>query len=703
MVLIAMLVVATATMSWVLIPPAASAQGVQPDRLADAARPGLAVGGVLHGYDGDWSQGDYLGIARDEFSAITGTIYKGWNGWDDFGQGIDTSGWENIAGWGARNGKLVHGHALVYPLSTAASPWYTRDANIDHEALMRQYVTTVAQSTAGDVWVWDVVNEVMADPGDTRRDGWGLRNDWIEYEKIGPDYVDKAFRWAEAADPDALLIINDYGAEELNEKSNNLFAYVNELRRRGVPIDGVGFQMHWQGHLSEPNYPSIRANMARFADAGFRIFFTELDVMAKDAPDDSVPPTRFELEIQRSIYEEIARIATEQPAVDALLMWDYADDRSWLHPTIFDLGAVAINRYTWPAPWTNGNPGERIDRKPAHGGLIEGLAARTAPDFGAGQWRLTSNWESQTSYLRVGADEVIVGAADPNGAGDWTIEAAGSGFHRLRVGDQYLTRQGEPDGGGGYRPTGELELQSLNTGWSSQLWRFEGEGDAWRIVNGWSTGTGLLTRAGVPDGVGGWLPGNTSSLNEQNEWSSQRWTLESVGGGGDSSVDVLSSCLAENGRIDIDIANDTGAAQTYEMRIGALAPRFITIASGADGGTTATGRRDGPLPVRVLVSGAEIHAEIVTVACDPLLPEVNIEVSCLAGNGRIDTWLTNPLSTTVTYSVQVGYLGDRMRTAAPGETVRVTVTGRQDRDWYITVLRSGFTHYQEAVTVNCDP
>ena len=176
-----------------------------------------------------------------------------------------------------------------------------------------------------------------------------------------------------------------------------------------------------------------------------------------------------------------------------------------------------------------------------------------------------------------------------------------------------------------------------------------------------------------------------------------------MGSGGESRVALASSCLAENGRIDITLENGAAVAQTYEMRIGALASRFATVAPGATGGTTATGRPDGPLPVQVLANGAEIFSQTVIVDCDPDLPEVSIAVSCLAGNGRIDTWLTNPLDRTVTYTVQVGYLADRVRSAAPGETVRVTVTGRQDREWFITVLRDGFTHYQEAVTVDCDP
>ena len=139
-------------------------------------------------------------------------------------------------------------------------------------------VDTFARSRAGNIWCWDVVNEVMAEDNQPM-DALGLRTDFKEYQAMGPSFVEKAFRWAKAADSNALLILNEAGCDVWNNKSTRMFEFVKFLRRRGVPIDGVGFQYHFVD-VTQPNpaIDSLRRNLKRFADAGFKIFITEVDV-----------------------------------------------------------------------------------------------------------------------------------------------------------------------------------------------------------------------------------------------------------------------------------------------------------------------------------------------------------------------------------------------------------------------------------------
>ncbi len=92
----------------------------------------------------------------------------------------------------------------------------------------------------GKVYAWDVVNEVASDtPGQTYRED----SPW--YTALGPDYIEVAFRAARAADPDVLLFINDYNTE-LTGKRGNVMTIVQDLIDKGVPIDGVGHQLHLQ-------------------------------------------------------------------------------------------------------------------------------------------------------------------------------------------------------------------------------------------------------------------------------------------------------------------------------------------------------------------------------------------------------------------------------------------------------------------------
>ncbi|NEP48423.1 MAG: endo-1,4-beta-xylanase, partial [Moorea sp. SIO3C2] len=322
------------------------ARGADDDGVAAAARSGLHIGGAMSGYDAAWPDDPLLEIAVEHFSAVTAAAYMPWGAWPDPDQPVQTAGFDDVVAWASEHDLLVHGHTLVYPSQNARLDWWV-ELEDGHEALLQHFVTQMAASNAGDVWVWDVVNEVMA-PDGSPADPWGLRRDVIEHEKIGPNYVDLAFRWARAADPDALLILNDYGAEERNPKSDRLFAYVQELRRRGVPIDGVGFQFHVNAVEGELDWESVRSNLERFADAGFRVFITELDVPVVALAADE-EPTSGDLERQRAVFEEVARIATELDLVDSLLMWNYVDERSWLHPARNTLSEnVVAGVYTHP-------------------------------------------------------------------------------------------------------------------------------------------------------------------------------------------------------------------------------------------------------------------------------------------------------------------------------------------------------------------
>ena len=66
----------------------------------------------------------------------------------------------------------------------------------------------------------------------------------IGFSGQGTAYIEQVFRWAHKADPKALLFYNEAEGEGLNRKSDAIYALIKEFKRHGVPIDGVGLQMH---------------------------------------------------------------------------------------------------------------------------------------------------------------------------------------------------------------------------------------------------------------------------------------------------------------------------------------------------------------------------------------------------------------------------------------------------------------------------
>ncbi|KAG9044800.1 hypothetical protein FS837_007531 [Tulasnella sp. UAMH 9824] len=136
-------------------------------------------------------------------------------------------------------------------------------------SIIQDYITTVASKYRGRVYAWDVVSEIFNDNGTWR--------DNVFYNYLGPEFVEIALFAARAADPNAKLYIEEYGVEELNVKSDALYSLAKDLKTKGVPLDGIGFE----GHIIStqiPPYTSVHPNTQRFEDLDLDWAFTQLGV-----------------------------------------------------------------------------------------------------------------------------------------------------------------------------------------------------------------------------------------------------------------------------------------------------------------------------------------------------------------------------------------------------------------------------------------
>ncbi|WP_315094433.1 endo-1,4-beta-xylanase [uncultured Cellulomonas sp.] len=265
------------------------------------------------------------------------------------------------------HGLAVHGHTLVWHRSTP--DWFFRapdgrelgDSTEDRALLLGRLETHVRTVAAhlrerygeeNPVRTWDVVNEAI----DPEQDDGLRRNQW--YAVLGPDYVAQAFRIArDAFGPDTVLYLNDYDTENPG-KRRAMAAVVQRLLDDGVPVDGVGHQLHVD--LGVP-VSRIEDTIAAFEDLGVRQAVTELDVAISE-PDEvlaSTPPER--LEDQGLYYRDLLAAFRRHPdAVSSLSVWGLYDSRSWLR--------------TWPTERPFEAPllfdGD-LQAKPAYWGLVD--------------------------------------------------------------------------------------------------------------------------------------------------------------------------------------------------------------------------------------------------------------------------------------------------------------------------------------------
>ena len=219
-------------------------------------------------------------------------------------------------------GQKVRGHTLVWHFQLPG--WVRELGPRELRAAMKEHIQRVVRHFRDDVGVWDVVNEPISDRG-------GLRPS-VFMRRLGQGYIARAFRLAHDADPDAKLYLNEIGAEGINAKSNRLYEVVAGLKREGVPIDGVGFQVH--SNLSGLPDDFVE-NMRRFAALGLDIAITEADVGVK------LPAGAEDLEAQARIYSQIVR-SCRLVSCKSLTFWGFTDGRSWISETQPGMGAATL-------------------------------------------------------------------------------------------------------------------------------------------------------------------------------------------------------------------------------------------------------------------------------------------------------------------------------------------------------------------------
>ena len=213
------------------------------------------------------------------------------------------------------NDMAVRGHTLVWDWQ---NPSWLMEGNYSRDELinsLREHIYTVVGRYQGQISAWDVVNEAL-DPQGNLQDTFWLRG-------IGPDYIALAFQWTHEADPEAKLFYNDQAAEAMNAKSEAVYRLVRDLRDSGIPIDGVGLQMHVALNAVPPP-GEVATNMARLGELGLEVAITEMDVRL--GPE--ITPEK--LQRQADIYRELLSVCLQAENCNTLVVWGATDAYSWL-------------------------------------------------------------------------------------------------------------------------------------------------------------------------------------------------------------------------------------------------------------------------------------------------------------------------------------------------------------------------------------
>ena len=224
-------------------------------------------------------------------------------------------------------GAKVKGHPLCW--HTACAEWLLK---YDNKTILDKQLNRINRDVTafkGVINMWDVINEVVIMPVFDRYDN-AITRICQEYGQV--NLVKEVFDAAKSANPDAVLLINDFN---LSDKYAEL---IDKCLEAGVPIGAIGLQTHQ--HQGFMGLEKLDVILKRFEKFGLPLHFTENTLVSGhimpphivDLNDYQIPewPTTPEgEERQAREMEEMYSFLFAHPLVEAITGWDFADG-AWL-------------------------------------------------------------------------------------------------------------------------------------------------------------------------------------------------------------------------------------------------------------------------------------------------------------------------------------------------------------------------------------
>ena len=223
---------------------------------------------------------------------------------------------------------IVKGHPLCW--HTVCADWLMNYSNADILKKVIERIERDVSAFKGLIDIWDVINEVVIMPIFDKYDN-AITRICKEYGQVR--IVKEVFDAAKRANPDALLLLNDF------DTSKDYEILIDKLLQAGIKIDVIGIQSHQhQGYWGADKLNDILSRFSRF---GLPIHFTENTIISgeimpshiEDLNDwvvDEWPTTPEGEERQAKEITEMYDILFAHPQVEAVTTWSGGDD-AWLH------------------------------------------------------------------------------------------------------------------------------------------------------------------------------------------------------------------------------------------------------------------------------------------------------------------------------------------------------------------------------------
>lgn len=278
----------------------------------------------------------YTGLIEREFNSVTPENVLEWDAVEPRRDQFTFLRSDQVVDYALAQGAAVRARGPVTPSASQVSWLAQIGAADDLRTALRNHITVTMNHFRGRIRTWDVVNEAFYENG-TYRQSFFLN-------RLGPGYLEDAFRTARAADPDARLCYNDYNIEDFAyAKTQAVYNLVRDFKARGVPIDCIGLESHFSSPTAVN--AAYQQTIAAFAALGVDVEITELDI----------PNTSGSA--QADAYRRAVSACVVVSRCRGITVWGVRDIDSWrsnLAPLLFDSAGA---------------------RKPAYYGALSGLGS----------------------------------------------------------------------------------------------------------------------------------------------------------------------------------------------------------------------------------------------------------------------------------------------------------------------------------------
>ncbi|MFI9801648.1 endo-1,4-beta-xylanase [Streptomyces sp. NPDC052302] len=382
-----------------LVPPT-NADAAESTLGAAAAQSGRYFGVAIA--SGKLGDSTYTSIANREFNSVTAENEMKIDATEPNRGQFNFSSADRVYNWAVQNGKQVRGHTLAWHSQQpgwmqSLSGSSLRQAMIDHiNGVMAHYKGKIAQ--------WDVVNEAFADGSS------GARRD-SNLQRTGNDWIEVAFRTARAADPSAKLCYNDYNVENWTwAKTQAMYNMVKDFKSRGVPIDCVGFQSHFNS--GSPYNSNFRTTLQNFAALGVDVAVTELDIQGASS----------------STYAAVVNDCLAVSRCLGVTVWGVRDSDSWRAsdtPLLFNNDGSKKAAYSAVLNALNG--GTTTPPPTGDGGQIKGVASGRCLDVPNASTTDGTQIQLYDCHSNSNQQWAVIDSGEIRVYGDKCLDAAGTG------------------------------------------------------------------------------------------------------------------------------------------------------------------------------------------------------------------------------------------------------------------------------------